>query len=248
MLMRPNTAPRSSGVMSGTSTPERTRSCLAVPSAKVVARGRLAGAAAPAPHFSADRGSARVPASRRSRMMATSLAWISSRCTVRSDSSRPISGASSALRCSAMPPAKASRSTGCNWIRKPRHWQDSARCLAVMDLRPETCIAPAPSTSWHDRLLNTLTSSTTRCATSLENMGMMAANLRYSSTMASSSSTVRTTWKARPRSTSVSAGGCSTPSSTGCWGRCSGSRSALPSGGGGSAAAASLASTSTRRW
>ena len=42
-------------------------------------------------------------------------------------------------------------------MQADRHWLERARCLAVMERRPDTCMAPAPSTNWHMRELNTCT-------------------------------------------------------------------------------------------
>ena len=57
-----------------------------------------------------------------------------------------------------------------------------------------TCMAPAPSTSWQVRLLNTLSSSRTRWATSAANAGTASLNARYSPSMLMSTSSVSTTW------------------------------------------------------
>lgn len=59
-------------------------------------------------------------------------------------------------RCAAgRPEVRRVLSRGCRASRADRHWLERARCLAVMERRPESCMAPAPSTSWHMRELNT---------------------------------------------------------------------------------------------
>ena len=52
-------------------------------------------------------------------------------------------------------------SKGCRAMKSDRHWLERARCLAVMERRPETCMAPAPNTSWHMRELKTCTHTQT---------------------------------------------------------------------------------------
>lgn len=71
--------------------------------------------------------------------------------------------------------------------------------------KAHTCMAPAPSTSWQVRELNTLSSSSTRCATSARKAGTASRNARYSWRLARSSSCVLTTWKAPPPAASVAA-------------------------------------------
>lgn len=68
---------------------------------------------------------------------------------------RSNSGMSRALRPEVIGLVKMPCRSGCTAIRAARHWQLRARCLAEMDLSPAVCIAPAPSTSWHVRELNT---------------------------------------------------------------------------------------------
>ena len=36
---------------------------------------------------------------------------------------------------------------GCRAMQADRHWLERARCLAVMERRPDTCMAPAPRTN-----------------------------------------------------------------------------------------------------
>ena len=56
---------------------------------------------------------------------------------------------SSALLCGATGAISPPLSVGSSTDSRCTASQLMARCLALMDLRPAVCIAPAPRTNWH---------------------------------------------------------------------------------------------------
>ena len=71
------------------------------------------------------------------------------------------------------------------------------RCFAVMFRSPAERIAPAPSTTWHVRELNDLSSSITRAIVSVVSSERFAITLRYSTSSTSTSSVAPTAKNAR---------------------------------------------------
>ena len=99
----------------------------------------------------------------RSRMIPTVLACSSLACVARSATVLSNSASKPRRLDSGRKGSSAADKSGATSAKSRTLSVASARCFAVMDRNPAVRIAPAPSTSWLVRLLNTLSSSAVLC-------------------------------------------------------------------------------------